>query len=80
MKFTQEVADKLKNQTIDVQIRTLLECLECESIDSINKTAYLQFEDLLRDLKVANRKVDDSKGDFYQLRVDEVMRMRGLKN
>lgn len=80
MKFTQEVADKLKNQTIDVQIRTLLECLENEFIDSMNKTAYLQFEDLLRDLKVANRKVDDSKGDFYQLRVDEVMRMRGLKN
>lgn len=41
-----------------------------------NKHILIQFEYLLKDLKIANRKVDDSKGDFYQLRVDYVLNMR----
>lgn len=38
----------------------------------------IQFSDLLKDIQIANRTVGN-KGDLFQTRVDEVMRMRGLK-
>jgi hypothetical protein len=81
MKLTQEFADKLKNQPIDIQAMELLKLIESDSNVSENKQIYLQFEDILKDIKVANKAINSNQsGDFYQLRVDYVVKMRSEKN
>ena len=81
MKLTQEFADKLKNQPIDIQAMEILKLIESDSNVSENKQIYLQFEDILKDIKVANKAINSNQsGDFYQLRVDYVVKMRSEKN
>jgi len=81
--FTQELADELKQKPLEVQVRTLLEIIDNyapkNEVESQNEKKILfQFEDILRDIKVANKSVGRD-GDFYQLRVDYVLKMRNEK-
>jgi hypothetical protein len=80
VEINQEWVDNLKSQPINVQVMELLKFLDSNvdvTSDSV-KSMLLQFRELLMDIKIANKNVGN-EGDFYQLRVDEVMRMRGLK-
>lgn len=79
IKINQEWVDNLKSQPIDVQTMELLKFLDgdVDVTNDVVKSMLLQFKELLMDIKIANKNVG-KEGDFYQLRVDEVMRMRGL--
>lgn len=76
--INQEWVDNLKKQPIDVQTLEILKVLYSNADTFKLKPMLIQFEDLLKDIKIANKNVDNN-GDFFQDRVDEVMRMRGLK-
>jgi hypothetical protein len=76
--INQEWVDNLKTQPINIQVLELLKVLESNADTFSLKPTLIQFQDLLEDIKIANRNVGN-KGDFFQERVDEVMRMRGLK-
>lgn len=81
--INQEWVDNLKKQTIDVQVLEILKVLNSDADTFKFRPMLIQFEDLLKDIKTANRtiynKTVGTKGDYFQERVDEVMRMRGLK-
>jgi len=76
MVLTQEFADNLKSQPLEVQSMEILKILDSD-VDIIkNRDILMQFEDILRDLQVANKSVDNTTGDFFQIRVDYVVKMR----
>lgn len=76
--INQQWVDNLKTQPIDKQVLEILQVLNSD-IDAVSiQPMLIQFSDLLKDIKIANKTVGN-KGDFFQSRVDEVMRIRGLK-
>lgn len=77
-KINQKWVDNLKKQPIDKQVLEILHVLNTENDVLSIQPMLIQFSDLLKDIQIANRTVGN-KGDFFQTRVDEVMRMRGLK-
>ncbi len=77
MKFTKEIAENLKSQPLEVQLKTLLEYIDNEIDPQYNKDNYLPFNDLLKDLQEANKAIKNStRESFYQDRVDYVINKR----
>lgn len=85
MAFTKETSDKLKNEPIDVQVRSILKSFDSPTFDANrDRIFYHQFIDIIKDLKIANKVINrkvslppyEQKVDFYELVVDEFMRMR----
>lgn len=77
-KINQKWVDNLKKQPIDKQVLEILHVLNTENDVLSIQPMLIQFSDLLKDIQIANRTVGN-KGDLFQTRVDEVMRIRGLK-
>lgn len=77
--LTQEIVDQVKQKPITEQISFLLDCLDTTELSKKNIKYLVQFEQLLTDIKVANKKVG-ADGDFVQLRIDEVVRMNVERN
>ena len=76
--INQQWVDNLKTKPIDKQVLEILQVLNSD-IDAVSiQPMLIQFSDLLKDIKIANKTVGN-KGDFFQSRVDEVMKIRGLK-
>ena len=76
--LNQQWVDNLKTKPIDKQVLEILQVLNSD-IDAVSiQPMLIQFSDLLKDIKIANKTVGN-KGDFFQSRVDEVMKIRGLK-
>jgi hypothetical protein len=76
--INQQWVDNLKSQPISTQVLEILQLLN-SNVDIFSfQPMLIQFSDLLKDIQIANKTVGNN-GDFYQTRVDEVMRMRGLK-
>ena len=76
--INQQWVDNLKTQPIDKQVLEILQVLN-SNIDVLSiQPMLIQFSDLLEDILIANKTVGN-KGDFFQNRVDEVMKIRGLK-
>ena len=76
--INQQWVDNLKTKPIDKQVLEILQVLN-SNIDVLSiQPMLIQFSDLLKDIKIANKTVGN-KGDFFQSRVDEVMKIRGLK-
>lgn len=76
--INQQWVDNLKTQPIDKQVLQLLKVLNSNTDVFSIRPMLIQFSDLLKDIQIANRTVGND-GDFFQTRVDEVMRIRGLK-
>lgn len=76
--INQQWVDNLKKQPIDKQVLEILHVLN--SYDDVLpiQPMLIQFAELLRDIKIANKTVGN-KGDLFQSRVDEVMRMRAMR-
>lgn len=75
--INQQWVDNLKTQPIDKQVLEILQVLN-SNVDIFSiQPMLIQFSDLLKDIQIANKTVGNND-DFFQARVDEVMRMRGL--
>lgn len=81
MEFTKEISEDLQSKPIEVQIRQLIEYVDNEKDLFKNKDNYLKFEELLKQIKIANKAVGvgSTNEEFYQLRVDYVLKMRAEK-
>lgn len=73
--LTQEIVDQVKQKPITEQISFLLDCLDTTELSKKNIKYLVQFEQLLTDIKAANKNCSDTDGDFKQNRIDEVVRM-----
>lgn len=80
MVINQSIVDEVKQKPIADQVRFVMEIMD--NISDISKPkikGYLmQFEDILKDLKIANKKVggSNSNDEFYKLRINEVVKMQ----
>lgn len=77
--INQQWVDNLKKQPIRTQVLEILKILNSNIDVSPLRPMLIQFSDLLRDIKIANRNTSND-GDFYQNRIEEVMSIRGLSN
>ena len=74
-RIDQVIVDRVKLRPLREQVEFLINYLDRSTISKKEKQYLLQFEDILRDIKIANKKVGND-GDFVQLRVEEVIKMR----
>ena len=78
MIINQSIVDEVKQKPIADQVRFVIEALDNISDMTEVKSYLIQFEDIIKDLKIANKKVDKTITDdeFYQLRINEVVKMQ----
>jgi hypothetical protein len=92
MIINQSIVNEVKQKPIADQVRFILDVI-LDTMSNVNyvympeswsekmtevKSYLIQFEDIIKNLRIANKKVDKTITDdeFYQLRINEVVKMQ----